>query len=195
MNRLLKIRLLFALPLVLALSGCGVLIGQMMVAGTGLKNFEVKEGDLATLRRGAEVLIVAPFATTGTGFESARGDDAARFAEGFERFGVFKTQFHFVQEPGKAPALEKELSGMTPEAVAEKLGLAAAPEYLFTGTILATETVVAPMHGVILHTSHRLRFLDLRTKKAVAVETEVKELFRDAISTVVEALNEKITGK
>jgi hypothetical protein len=141
------------------------------------------------------VLVVAPFSTAGTGFEPARGDDAARFDDGFERFGLFKTQFHFVQEPGKAPALEKELSGMTPEDVAEKLGLPTAPDYLFTGTILSTETVVAPMHGVILHTSHRLKFLDLRTKKAVVVETEVKELFRDAIPTVVEALNEKITGR
>lgn len=185
-------RAAFVVVVSVALSGCGILVGQAMVSGTGVKKVEAKEGSLSDLKRGSKVLFIAPFQTTGTGFETARGDDAARLAEGFTQYGTFKSSYHFVHEPGKGPKVAAELSAMTPEEVKAKLSLEDAPDYLLTGVITATKTAVAPMKGVVLYTSHTLTFTDLRTKAKVTVETELKELFPEAVPALARALDDKV---
>lgn len=192
MLRSLTLRLAAIAGLALLLSGCGILIGQMMVMGTGVKDFKVTQGELAQLQRGKIALMIAPFDTEGTGYEPARGDTAVRFAEDFERLGLFSTRFHFVQAPGKMKATAAELAAKTPAEIAQELSLDVAPDYIITGTILANDMVVAPMRGVIQESTYRLTFLDLSTKKTVTVELAVKELYRDAVPRAAEAINARV---
>ncbi|TLN21087.1 hypothetical protein FDZ71_04090 [bacterium] len=176
----------------LFLSGCGMIIGQMMVAGTGVKEFRAVNGDLSSIKRGSNLLILAPFATKNAAYEPARGDFAARLSTELYSGGVFNTAFHFEHKPEAVAKRAAELAALSPEKLKETLGLDFAPDYLLWGTIEKSDTVVAPMHGVILEAAFTLEFTDLRTKAATGVYAEVKELYGQAIASVAAALSKNL---
>lgn len=170
-------------------AGCGLIIGQAMVAGTGVTKLEVVEGDPATIERGATLLVIAPFALTDEAYHIARGDDAARFTEEFAARATFVPIFHFEVAPGASEKLAAELRGLAPEEAARRLGLETRPDYLLAGTILSRENIVAPVHGVVTEAAYRLEFVKLGGGEIVTVECGVKEIFRDAVPALVEALD------
>ena len=190
--RLAGIILIFSLA---ALTGCGMIVGQMMVAGTGVKRAEVVSGDLRDFERGAGTAILSPFATTEKSYHIARGDDVARLGEELSRRGVITPLYTFLPTPGQAEKAALELKGKTPAEVKEKLGLEEEPRYLLTGVILYRDTVVAPMHGVVMEASYRLIIDDLISGKSAVIEIEIKDLFRDALPHAADAIDNLIRGK
>jgi hypothetical protein len=190
--RLAKILLIVSLA---ALTGCGMIIGQMMVAGTGVKRAEVVGGDLREFQRGARTAILSPFATTEKSYHIARGDDEARLGEELSRRGVIAPLYTFLPNPGQAEKTLGELKGKSPAEVKEKLGLEEEPRYLLSGVILYRDTVVAPMHGVVMEVSYRLLLEDLENGKTAVIEIEVKDLFRDALPHAADAIDNLIREK
>ena len=67
----------------LFLSACGPMIGGMMVAGNGIKDFEVVQGDSSALPLGSQVAVLGPFDKTDQAFYICRGEEAAAFASAF----------------------------------------------------------------------------------------------------------------
>ncbi len=76
----------------LMLSACGPIIGGMMVASNGVKDFNVITGDLADLPMGSRVAVLGPFDKTDEAFYICRGEDAAAFASAFNQSGLFSAE-------------------------------------------------------------------------------------------------------
>jgi len=183
---------LLPLFLLLGLSGCGILIGQMMVAGGGVKRLDVVSGDLSSFHRGAKVAILAPFATTSRSYHIARGDDEARLGVELERRGVWVSLYAFLPTPGDAEKTGAQLRTASGVEVMAKLNLKDEPQYLLTGTVLTRDNVVAPMRGVMMEASYRLELTNLSTHKTLVLETEVKDLFPDAIPAIADAIDKLV---
>jgi hypothetical protein len=52
----------------LILSGCGPMVGSMMVASNGVKDFKVIHGDLVDLTSGSRIAVLGPFDKTPEAF-------------------------------------------------------------------------------------------------------------------------------
>ncbi|PLX85568.1 MAG: hypothetical protein C0614_04340 [Desulfuromonas sp.] len=176
----------------LLLSACGPIIGGMMVAGTGVKEVTVVRGELTTLTAGSRIAVLGPFAKTAEAFYICRGEEAAGFASSFVTSGLFQAELSIDQRfPDRLPTIQ-DWKGKAPAEVQKALDLDAPPELLMSGTILKREMVAAPMQGVITHVVYRLDFLDLQSGQEVSMEMTVKELFQEAIPSVVEELARRV---
>ncbi|MDH3997576.1 MAG: hypothetical protein OET90_01945 [Desulfuromonadales bacterium] len=172
----------------LLLTACGPMIGGMMVAGTGVKSFEVVSGDLSDLQPGQQVAVLGPFDKTDQAFYICRGEEAASFTSAFNLSKLFGAELAINERfPEELPSIN-QFRGQSPAQVQTALGLNKTPEILMSGTILSRDMVAAPAQGVIMTVSYRLEFLDLSNGETVTLEIEVKELFQDAVPTTVEEL-------
>lgn len=175
----------FLVLAVLLLGACGPIIGSMMVAGNGIKDFRVTSGSLATLRPGARLAIIGPFDKTPEAFYICRGEDDAYFASSFKQNGLFAAELAIPDRFPKQSPKAIDWRGKTPAEVQQALQLSAPPDYVMSGTILRREMEAAPAQGVIMKVAFRLEFLELATGKITTVEANVQELFQDAIPTIV----------
>jgi hypothetical protein len=169
----------------LLLGACGPIVGGIMVAGTGVKEFRVLNGSLATMRPGAKLAIIGPFDKTAEAFYICRGEDDATFAGSFKQSGLFTTELAIPDRFPKQLPKAADWRGKTPAEVQQALRLNTPPDYVMSGTILRREMVTAPMQGVIMDVAFRLEFLELATGKITTVETRVEDLFQDAIPAIV----------
>lgn len=170
---------------VLLLGACGPIIGGIMVAGNGVKEFRVTSGSLATLRPGAKLAIIGPFDKTPEAFYICRGEDDAYFATSFKQTGLFAAELAIPDRFPKQYPKVADWRGRTPAEVQQAFKLNAPPDYLLSGTILRRDMDAAPAQGVIMKVAFRLDFLELATGKTTTVEVEVQELFQDAIPEIV----------
>lgn len=170
---------------VLLLGACGPIIGGIMVAGNGVKEFRVTNGSLATLRPGAKLAIIGPFDKTPEAFYICRGEDDAYFATSFKQNGLFAAELAIPDRFPKQYPKVADWRGRTPAEVQQAFKLSAAPDYLMSGTILRRDMDAAPAQGVIMKVAFRLDFLELATGKTTTVEVEVQELFQNAIPEIV----------
>ena len=180
--------------LLLALSACGPMIGSMMVASNGVKDFKVVSGQLSDLKAGSKVLVLAPFAKTPESFYICRGEDASVFTTTFNSTGLFSADFHMEDRFEDNSALIAKLKKTSPAEIKSMLKLQNAPQLLMTGTILSRETVAAPKQGVIMKVAYRLEFTNLDNGKTTVLEVEVHELFQSAIPAVVKEMTKQIAG-
>ena len=74
-------RLAGLMPLLLLLSSCGPIIGQLMKVSEGVKDFRVISGNLAELDKARNILVVGPFAKAPGAYYIARGDEAGMFSQ------------------------------------------------------------------------------------------------------------------
>lgn len=176
----------------LLLGACGPIIGGIMVAGTGVKEFRVTGGNLAALRPGAKLAIIGPFDKTAEAFYICRGEDDAAFASSFRQTGLFAAELAIPDRFPKQLPKAADWRGKSAAEVQEALRLNAAPDYLMSGTILRREMVAAPMQGVIMKVAFRLDFLELASGKITSVEISAEDLFQDAIPTIVRELARQI---
>lgn len=170
---------------VLLLGACGPIIGGIMVAGNGVKEFRVTNGSLATLRPGAKLAIIGPFDKTPEAFYICRGEDDAYFATSFKQTGLFAAELAIPDRFPKQYPKVSDWRGRTPAEVQQAFKLSAPPDYLMSGTILRRDMDAAPAQGVIMKVAFRLDFLELATGKTTTVEVDVQELFQDAIPEIV----------
>ncbi|PLY01406.1 MAG: hypothetical protein C0623_05385 [Desulfuromonas sp.] len=189
-----KVKSLLAISALFLLAACGPIIGQAMVASNGVKDFKVVKGNLADLRAGQKLLVVAPFATTPESFYICRGEDASVFVDSFNGTGLFSADFHMTGQFEDNGPLIVALKKSSPEAIRSKLELAAAPDLLLTGTIVSRETVAAPAKGIVMKVTYRLEFTDLKSGKTTVVEVDVQDYFQECIPTVVKELMKRISG-
>lgn len=180
--------------LVVSLSACGPIIGSMMVASAGVKDFKVVSGQLSDLTAGSKVLVLAPFAKTPESFYICRGEDASVFTTTFNEVGLFDTDFHMDGRFEDNSALIAKLKKTAPTEIQSQLHLKKTPDYLLTGTILSRETVAAPKQGVIMKVTYRLEFNNLGNGGVTVLEIEVHELFQQAIPAVVKEMTKRIAG-
>lgn len=177
---------------VLLLGACGPIIGGMMVAGNGIKEFRITNGSLATLRPGAKLAIIGPFNKTPEAFYICRGEDDAYFASSFKQNGLFVAELAIPDRFPKQYPKAADWNGKTPAEVQQMLKLGAAPDYIMSGTILRRDMDAAPTQGVIMKVAFRLDFLELATGKTTTVEVAVQELFQDAIPAIVKELGKQM---
>lgn len=180
MKRILSIFIALSL---LSLSGCGPIIGQLMRASEGVKDFKVIHGNLGQLQVGSNLLVVGPFAKAPGAYYFSRGDDAAAFPEAINKTGLFKTELYVGLKFTDGDKLSS-LRHMSGKQLSQELSLTNVPDYIMYGTILERDTIVAPTRGIIMRVGYRLEFLNLADKSSVVVEVTVKEPFRDCITTV-----------
>jgi len=185
----------FVLGALLFLVGCGPIIGAGMVAGGGVKDFEVVEGRLDDIQPGSNVLIVGPFAKTESAYYICRGEEAANFTSAFNSIGLFHADFHMQERFGDPENTAAKLKQMTAEQLQKEFGLKKRPELLLTGVILKRSTVAAPANGVLMDVGYRLEFYDLEQNKQTSIRVRVKDLFQDCIVDVAEALAAEVTGR
>jgi hypothetical protein len=169
----------------LLLGACGPMIGGMMVAGNGIKEFRVTAGNLATLRPGAKLAIIGPFDKTPEAFYICRGEDDAYFASSFRQHGLFAAELAIPDRFPKQMPKAADWRGRSAAEIQQALNLAAAPDFVMSGTILRREMVAAPAQGVIMKVAFRLEFLEVATGKTTTVEADVQELFQNAVPAIV----------
>lgn len=186
------LRYLLPLLLLTALSGCGLIYGQVMRSAEGVGEIQVISGDIAGLRPGSRVLVIGPFAKTRDAFYICRGEEAAYFAQQFKEKGLFQSDL-YVRPGFDDPQLAvNEIKGMAPEQLTARLGLDRNPELILFGTILTREMSVAPGRGVVMTVSYRLEFYNPATRQSTTLEVATRDIFADCIPGIVEALMEKI---
>ena len=176
----------------LLLGACGPIIGGLMVAGNGVKEFRVTAGRLTDLRPGARVAIIGPFDKTPEAFYICRGEDDAYFASSFKQSGLFATELAIPDRFPKQMPKAADWRGRSAAEIQQALNLAAAPDYVMSGTILRREMDAAPMQGVIMKVAFRLEFLEVATGKTITVESAVQELFQDAIPAIVKEFSRQL---
>jgi len=176
----------------LLLGACGPIIGGMMVAGNGVKEFRVTSGSLTTLRAGAHLAVIGPFDKTPEAFYICRGEDDAYFASSFKQQGLFAAELAIPDRFPKQYPTVSDWVGRSGAEVQQTLGLTAQPDYLMSGTILSREMVAAPAQGVIMKVAFRLVFLELASGKTTTVEVAVQELFQDAVPAIVKELGRQM---
>lgn len=177
---------------VLLLGACGPIIGGVMVAGNGVKEFRVTSGSLATLRPGARLAIIGPFDKTPEAFYICRGEDDAYFASSFKQSGLFAAELAIPDRFPKQLPKAADWRGRSPAEVQQALTLSAPPDYVMSGTILRREMIAAPMQGVIMKVAFRLDFLELATGKTTTVEVDVQELFQEAVPAIVKEVGRQM---
>ncbi|PLX77754.1 MAG: hypothetical protein C0615_04745 [Desulfuromonas sp.] len=190
-----RAKFFLTLILMLALTACGPMFGSMMLKSNGVKDFKVVTGQLSDLKPGSKVLVIAPFTITAESFYICRGEDATMFVDEFNKSGLFMADYHMADQFGDNTALIKRLKGESPMQIQTELGLAEAPDYLVTGTIMKRETVAAPTKGVLMRATYRLEFTNLSNSKKTILEINAQELFQDTIPAVVKDLVKRMTGR
>lgn len=188
------IRRFIAVFLLLLLAGCGPIIGSAMVAGGGVKDFTIVEGQLNALRPGAQLLVVGPFDKTPQAYYICRGEEAAEFVTAFNTIGLFQADFYLTERFADHAAWLMQLKEKSPEQIQAELKLDKTPEMLLTGVILHRSTVAAPAQGVLMEVGYRLQFYDLRSRQTTEIDIEVKDIFQDCIVAAANALAEKLSS-
>ncbi len=182
----------FLLPLfvLLAFSACGPILGMVSRTSEGTSVRDAG-GNPADIRAGAKLLILSPFPKTKEGFYLVRGEDEQKFADEFNRLGLFVAEARSVGANG-SPEANRAIASKSPASLKSEFGLAADPDVLLTGTLLARKTYVAPMRGVVMAVSWRLVFTDLRGGRSWTVDAESKELAEDTIPRIVERIGNRL---
>lgn len=179
----------------LLLSACGPMIGGMMVAGNGIKDFKVIQGDVTALQMGGQVAVLGPFDKTDQAFYICRGEDAAAFASAFNQFGLFSAELDVdTRFPEKLPAAT-QFKGRTPADVQQALGLQKTPDMIMSGTILSRGMTAAPAKGVIMTATYRLEFLSLDDGQTTVIEVSAQDMFQDVIPSTVKHLAKQAGGR
>lgn len=184
-----KRSLVFLVLIPLLISGCGPILGQLMAMGEGLRSFEVLSGQPPQVKSGETVLVFGPLAKGKDAFYICRGEDAAKFSDEFNRLGLRSTLYLGY---GPQQVTLADAKKMSPEELRAALKLAAAPDYLLSGTLAQREMTVAPSHGVIMEESYELEILDLRTQAVSRYRASVKDLAQETIPDVAEALVQRL---
>ncbi len=187
-------RLLLVVPLILSLVSCGPIIGQLMKASDGVKNFRVVSGDLATLRKGQHLLVVGPFDLAPGAWDIARGDDAAFFLMEFNRAGFYNAELHMGDRYAKASKTIAEAKTKNAAQLKADYALEAEPDMLMMATVLSRETIVAPTRGIIMEVAYRLEFYAPGTGKSTVVEITVHEQFKNCIRLAVDELTRQVVA-
>jgi len=187
-------RLMLVIPLVLSLVSCGPIIGQLMRAADGVKNFQVVSGDLVALRKGQHILVVGPFDMAPGAWEIARGDDAAYFSTELNRSGFFYAELHMGDRYAKAKKNIAEAKSKSAAQLKVDYELEAEPDLLMFATVLSRDTIVAPTRGIIMEVGYRLEFYNPTTTKSTVVVINVREPFKDCIKLVVEELTRRVVA-
>jgi hypothetical protein len=179
----------------LILSGCGPMVGGMMVASNGVKDFKVIQGNLTDLSTGSRVAVLGPFDKTPEAFYICRGEEAAAFTSAFNQSGLFAAELAIdTRFPDELPQAH-QFKGRTQEELQKALGLKQTPELIMSGTILSREMVAAPANGVIMTAAYRLEFLNLSNGQTTVIEVTAKELFQDVVPKTVEHLAKQMSGR
>ncbi|MHB8709026.1 MAG: hypothetical protein ACYC9I_09150 [Desulfuromonadales bacterium] len=177
---------------VLLLGACGPIIGGVMVANNGIKDFRVTSGSLATLRPGARLAVIGPFDKTPEAFYICRGEDDAYFASSFKQSGLFAAELAIPDRFPKQLPKAVDWRGKSAAEIQQAFQLNTPPDFVMSGTIMHREMVAAPTQGVIMKVAFRLDFLEVATGNITSVEVEVKELFQDAVPAIAKELGRQM---
>ena len=179
----------------LFLNACGPMIGGMMVAGNGIKDFKVVQGDFSALPLGSQVAVLGPFDKTDQAFYICRGEEAAAFASAFNQFGLFSAELDVdTRFPEKLPGVA-QFKGRTPTDAQQTLGLKKTPDIIMSGTILSREMTVAPAKRVIMTARYRLEFLNLADGQTTVIEVSSQDMFQDVVPNTVKHLAKQLGSK
>lgn len=189
-----KTKAFWAVICVLMLSACGPIIGGMMVASNGIKDFKVIQGSLSDLPRGSQVVVVGPFDKTPEAFYICRGEEAAAFASAFNHTGLFSAALEVdTRFPDQMPQA-RQFKDRNPADIQKAYGLQQTPTLVMSGTILSREMVAAPANGVIMTVAYRLEFFNLANGRLTIIEITAKELFQEVIPESVTYLAKQLAG-
>lgn len=179
----------------ITLSSCGPLIGSMMVASNGVKDFNVTQGNLTDLPTGSRVAVLGPFDKTGEAFYICRGEDAANFASAFNQSGLFSAELAMdTRFPTELPQAS-QFKDRTKVELQNLLGLGKAPDLIMSGTITSREMTTAPANGVIMKASYRLEFLNPDNNQTTVIEVTAQEMFQDLVLETVEHMAQQMSGQ
>lgn len=180
-------KIFISLLMILCLTACGPLFGQMMLSDNGIKEFSVKKGSLNDLKQGESLLVYGPFEKTDEAFYICRGEDAAHFAAELKKAG-FQTELFIEHTFKNLQNTAESLRGKTPEQLREELQLDILPDKILFGTILHRHFSVAPTKGVEVHEGFRLEFFDLGTGRSTILEISDEELVQNSVPSIVSSL-------
>lgn len=190
-----KTKVFWAGLCLLFLSACGPMIGGMMVASNGIKDFKVVQGDFSALPLGSQVAVLGPFDKTDQAFYICRGEEAAAFASAFNQFGLFSAELDVdTRFPEKLPGAA-QFKGRTPADAQQALGLQKAPDIIMSGTILSRKMTAAPAKGVVMTVHYRLEFVDLADDQTIVIEVSAQDMFQDVIPNTVKYLVKQMGSK
>ena len=176
----------------LFLIACGPMIGGIMVAGNGIKDFKVVQGDFSALPLGSQIAVLGPFDKTNQAFYICRGEEAAAFTSAFNEFGLFSAELDVnTRFPEKLPETA-QFEDRTPEEIQKTLGLKKTPDIIMSGIILSREMTAAPAKGVIMTARYHLEFLTLIDGRTTVIEVSAQDMFQDVIPNTVKHMAQKM---
>ncbi len=178
-------RIAVLLPLLLVLSSCGPIIGQLMKASEGVKDFRVISGNLAELKTARNILVVGPFAKAPGAYYIARGDEAGLFFQEINNTDELRAELYIGKRYGDLTEMVSAIRSKSSVQLKNELGLQNEPDLVLFATILERETIVAPARGIIMRVGYRLELFNPATNGSTVVEIIVKEHFKDCVKLVV----------
>ncbi|MCK4838251.1 MAG: hypothetical protein KAS94_05570 [Desulfobulbaceae bacterium] len=179
------IRIVVLLPLLLVLSSCGPIIGQLMKASEGVKDFRVITGDLADLKTARNILVVGPFAKAPGAYYIARGDEAGLFFQEINNTAKLRAELHIGKRYGDLAEMVSTIRSKSSDQLKNEMGLQTEPDLVLFATILERDTIVAPTRGIIMRVGYRLELFNPATNGSTVIEIIVKDHFKDCIKLVV----------
>jgi hypothetical protein len=178
-------KLAVLMPLLLLLSSCGPIIGQLMKVSEGVKDFRVVAGDIADFKTARNILVVGPFAKAPGAYYIARGDEAGMFFQEINNTDTLHAELHIGKRYGDLAEMASSIRSKSSSQLKSEMDLQTEPDLVMFGTILARDTIVAPTRGIIMRVSYRLELFNPATNGSTVVEITVKDHFRDCIKLVV----------
>jgi hypothetical protein len=169
-------RRLLVLPLLLPLlSACGLVYGQLMRAGEGIKSFRTVSGEATGLPASGNLVVHGPFARGEGAYVVCSGADEEALAEELGRSGRYSAKVILEPTRGDAAAGRAALEAMDATALGRALGFPGPVDLVVFGTLLERGTSVAPGRGVIMDVAFRLEFRAPATGRTWVVEVAARE--------------------
>ncbi len=178
-------RILVLMPLLLVISSCGPIIGQLMKASEGVKDFRVISGNPGELKTARNILVVGPFAKAPGAYYIARGDEAGMFFQEINNTDKLHAELHIGQRFGDLAQMVSTIRSKSPAQLKNEMGLQNQPDLVLFATILERETIVAPTRGIIMRVGYRLELFNPATNGSTVLEIIVKDHFKDCVKLVV----------
>lgn len=182
-------------PVVLLLSACGPLAGQLMKIPEGIERFAVREGQLQDLQLGGALLVSAPFIKTEQAYFICKGEIEEQFAAELTKAGLFHGESYLERRPAQVAATVAALRNASGEELQQKLQLQTPPQTILFGTLLEREATVAPMRGVVMEERYLLEFYNVAGKRSVKIEVAVRDLAERSIPAVIAELQRELAAK
>lgn len=187
-------RLLLAIVLLAALSGCGPIYSSISKSSEGIQEFKVVKGNLSSLKPGGNLLVYGPFAKTGNAYYIAKGEDASQFNGRIAQAGFQKSELYLERNYKDLEQTAALMRQKSPAQLKADYNLDVEPATILFGTIVQRGPVTVMPFRAVMPETFRLEFFDVAAKTSTVVEVRVKMRYEEIVPSIVEEIMRRSGG-